>query len=116
MSGNALAQEAIVTATAAAASAEAETGKKRVVVEEELFIGFIIDFFVLLSYSTNGHRDVSMDHSTETLRPPLASLEAVCIVAREGSFSAAAQACGVTHGAISRRIAAVENWLGYPLF
>lgn len=76
----------------------------------------MIDLFVLLSYSTNRHRDVSMDHSTATPRPPLASLEAVCIVAQEGSFSAAAQACGVTHGAISRRIGAVENWLGYPLF
>lgn len=58
-----------------------------------------------------------MTHSTELLsRPPLASLEAVCVVAREGSFSAAAVATGVTHGAISRRIGAVENWLGYALF
>ncbi|WP_206956355.1 LysR substrate-binding domain-containing protein [Trinickia acidisoli] len=61
-----------------------------------------------------------MKHSTSSLRPssrpPLASLEAVCVVAREGSFSAAALATGVTHGAISRRIGAVENWLGYPLF
>lgn len=57
-----------------------------------------------------------MEHSSEFARPPLASLETVCVVAREGSFSAAALATGVTHGAISRRIAAVENWLGYPLF
>ncbi|WP_168795704.1 LysR substrate-binding domain-containing protein [Paraburkholderia aromaticivorans] len=49
-------------------------------------------------------------------RPPLASLETVCHVAREGSFLAAAEAAGLTHGAISRRIAAVENWLGMTLF
>lgn len=49
-------------------------------------------------------------------RPPLASLETVCLVASVGSFSAAADASGVTHGAISRRISAVENWLGVALF
>ncbi len=49
-------------------------------------------------------------------RPPLASLETVCTVAREGSFLAAANVSGVTHGAISRRVAAVENWLGMALF
>ncbi|MBP0604758.1 MULTISPECIES: LysR substrate-binding domain-containing protein [Burkholderia] len=49
-------------------------------------------------------------------RPPLASLETVCTVAREGSFLAAADVSGVTHGAISRRVAAVENWLGMALF
>ncbi|WP_245639650.1 LysR substrate-binding domain-containing protein [Paraburkholderia heleia] len=49
-------------------------------------------------------------------RPPLANLETVCLVAHAGSFSAAATASGITHGAISRRIAAVENWLGVPLF
>ncbi|WP_397452814.1 LysR substrate-binding domain-containing protein [Pseudomonas sp. NA-150] len=49
-------------------------------------------------------------------RPPLASLETVCIVARQGSFLAAAEVCGLTHGAISRRVAAVENWLGMTLF
>ncbi|KWI47439.1 LysR substrate-binding domain-containing protein [Burkholderia cenocepacia] len=49
-------------------------------------------------------------------RPPLASLETVCTVARQGSFLAAAEVSGVTHGAISRRVAAVENWLGMTLF
>ncbi|MFM0507924.1 LysR substrate-binding domain-containing protein [Paraburkholderia sp. RL17-373-BIF-A] len=49
-------------------------------------------------------------------RPPLASLETVCHVAREGSFLAAAEGAGLTHGAISRRVAAVENWLGMTLF
>jgi LysR family glycine cleavage system transcriptional activator len=56
-----------------------------------------------------------MEHSL-TARPPLASLETVCIVAREGSLSAAAEVSGVTHGAISRRVSAVENWLGVALF
>lgn len=115
MNGNALAQETIVTATAAAASAGAVDDDGRVE-EAEVFMSAIFDVFELLSHSTNRHRDVNMEHSTATPRPPLASLEAVCVVAREGSFSAAAQACGVTHGAISRRIGAVENWLGYPLF
>jgi LysR family glycine cleavage system transcriptional activator len=55
-----------------------------------------------------------MDHSSA--RPPLASLETVCMVARAGSLSAAAESAGVTHGAVSRRVAAVENWLGTPLF
>ncbi|VVE13476.1 LysR family transcriptional regulator [Pandoraea pneumonica] len=49
-------------------------------------------------------------------RPPLANLETVCLVARHGSFSAAAEASGLTHGAISRRVGAVENWLGCALF
>jgi DNA-binding transcriptional LysR family regulator len=57
-----------------------------------------------------------MTHSIDGARPPLANLETVCLVAREGSFSAAAEAAGITHGAISRRIGAVENWLGYALF
>ncbi len=37
-------------------------------------------------------------------------------MARHGSFLAAAEISGLTHGAISRRIAAVENWLGVKLF
>jgi LysR family glycine cleavage system transcriptional activator len=56
-----------------------------------------------------------MKHSMPP-RPPLANLETVCLVARAGSFSAAADAAGLTHGAISRRVAAVENWLGFSLF
>lgn len=36
--------------------------------------------------------------------------------AQEGSFSRAAEALGITHGAVSRRIAAVEAWAGYRLF
>jgi DNA-binding transcriptional LysR family regulator len=54
--------------------------------------------------------------STPGARPPLVSLETVCTVARQGSFLAAAEVAGLTHGAIGRRVAAVENWLGMTLF
>jgi hypothetical protein len=58
---------------------------------------------------------VNRKHSA-TVRPPLTNLETVCLVAQEGSFSAAAPAVGTTHGVISRRIGSVANWLGFPLF
>jgi LysR family glycine cleavage system transcriptional activator len=48
--------------------------------------------------------------------PPLDALTAVREAARTGSFSAAAEALGVTHGSISRRVKAVEHWLGAALF
>lgn len=90
----------------------------------------------MLSYRTDQHAGMNMAHSSvrrpandaahsrrvaDALsapgpRPPLASLETVCTVARQGSFLAAAEVSGVTHGAISRRVAAVENWLGLALF
>lgn len=78
----------------------------------------------LLSYSTNRQQAVHIAHTSPVLpmdptlpaRPPLANLETVCLVARHGSFSAAAAATGVTHGAISRRVGSVENWLGCALF
>lgn len=56
-----------------------------------------------------------MDHSMLNL-PPIESLVAVLEARRTGSFSAAADALAVTHGAISRRVHAVEHWLGTPLF
>jgi DNA-binding transcriptional LysR family regulator len=52
-----------------------------------------------------------MAHSLETL-PPLDTLRAFEAAARAGSFSAAAHALNLTHGAISRRIARLEDWLG----
>ncbi|VVE04232.1 LysR family transcriptional regulator [Pandoraea horticolens] len=55
-------------------------------------------------------------NTSHRARPPLANLETVCLVARHGSFTAAADASGLTHGAISRRVGAVENWLGCALF
>lgn len=48
--------------------------------------------------------------------PPLEGLTAVLASLRTGSFTAAAEELGLTHGAISRRIQAVEHWLGTPLF
>jgi len=49
-------------------------------------------------------------------QPPLDSLRVAVAAARAGSFTAAAEALGLTHGAVSRRVRAVENWLGTPLF
>ncbi|MED5620233.1 LysR substrate-binding domain-containing protein [Ideonella sp. BN130291] len=48
--------------------------------------------------------------------PPLDGLRVAVLAARMGSFSAAAQSLGLTHGAVSRRVASVESWLGTPLF
>jgi LysR family transcriptional regulator, glycine cleavage system transcriptional activator len=56
-----------------------------------------------------------MAHSLETL-PPLDTLRAFEAAARAGSFSAAATALNLTHGAISRRIARLEGWLGLRVF
>jgi DNA-binding transcriptional LysR family regulator len=57
-----------------------------------------------------------MDQTTRTPLPPLVALEAVVQVARQGSLTAAALALGVTAGALSRKVAAVEAWLGGPVF
>jgi len=48
--------------------------------------------------------------------PPTEALRAVVAAARTGSFTAAAETMNITHGAVSRRIAAVEQWAGFPLF
>lgn len=53
-----------------------------------------------------------MNHSL----PPLDAFKAVLNASETGSFSAAAEAMNVTHGAISRRIAFVEQWAGTRLF
>ncbi|HEV7367452.1 LysR substrate-binding domain-containing protein [Arenibaculum sp.] len=55
-----------------------------------------------------------MQHSS--LLPPLEALQAVISADATGSFSAAAAALDVTHGAISRRVAAVEAWAGCVVF
>ncbi|MEZ5830337.1 MAG: LysR substrate-binding domain-containing protein [Dongiaceae bacterium] len=44
------------------------------------------------------------------------TLQAFEAAARAGSFSAAAAALNLTHGAISRRIARLEGWLGLRVF
>ena len=48
--------------------------------------------------------------------PPLDGLTAVVAAHRTGSFSAAAESLELTHGAVSRRVQAVERWLGTPVF
>ncbi|WP_341678021.1 transcriptional regulator GcvA [Niveibacterium sp. SC-1] len=48
--------------------------------------------------------------------PPLNALRAFEVAARLESFSLAAEALHVTHGAVSRQIRLLEEWLGRPLF
>lgn len=54
-------------------------------------------------------------HSSTSL-PPLDGIVAVIAAYRTGSFSAAAEMLGITHGAVSRRVQAVEHWLATVLF
>lgn len=56
-----------------------------------------------------------MVHSSPTL-PPLDTLETFARAARLGSFSAAAEEAGITHGAVSRQIGRLERWMGVRLF
>jgi DNA-binding transcriptional LysR family regulator len=55
-----------------------------------------------------------MDHSMQL--PPLDTLRAFEASARTGSFSAAAEALNLTHGAVSRQVAKLERWLGLRVF
>src|SRR5471032_579116 len=48
--------------------------------------------------------------------PPLNALRIFEVAARAGSYSAAARELNLTHGAVSRQIASLEDWLGQPLF
>jgi LysR family glycine cleavage system transcriptional activator len=48
--------------------------------------------------------------------PPLAALRAFEAAARQLSFSRAAAELCVTHGAVSRQIRSLEEYLGMPLF
>jgi len=61
-----------------------------------------------------------MTHSSDDARlaplPPLDGLNALLAAAEAGSFTAAADMLGITHGSVSRRIAALESWLGTSLF
>jgi LysR family transcriptional regulator, glycine cleavage system transcriptional activator len=47
---------------------------------------------------------------------PLTALRAFAVAARSQSLMAAAQQLGVTHGAVSKQIIALEAWLGQGLF
>jgi hypothetical protein len=48
--------------------------------------------------------------------PPLNAIKAFEAAARLGSFTRAAEELNVTHGAVSRQIRALEDWLGVRLF
>jgi LysR family glycine cleavage system transcriptional activator len=48
--------------------------------------------------------------------PPLNALRIFETAARSSSLSAAAEELGLTHGAVSRQIGLLEDWLGQPLF
>jgi DNA-binding transcriptional LysR family regulator len=48
--------------------------------------------------------------------PPLHALRVFEVAARTGSYAAAGTELGLTHGAVSRQIAALETWLGQRLF
>jgi DNA-binding transcriptional LysR family regulator len=48
--------------------------------------------------------------------PPLNALRVFEVAARTGSYAEAATQLSVTHGAVSRQIAALESWLGQRLF
>ncbi|WP_342050151.1 MULTISPECIES: LysR substrate-binding domain-containing protein [unclassified Cupriavidus] len=48
--------------------------------------------------------------------PPLNALRIFEVAARAGSYSAAARELHLTHGAVSRQIEILEQWLGQPLF
>jgi len=48
--------------------------------------------------------------------PPLNAIKAFEAAARLGSFTRAAEELNVTHGAVSRQIRLLEDWLGTRLF
>ena len=48
--------------------------------------------------------------------PPLNAIKAFEAAARLGSFTRAAEELSVTHGAVSRQIRLLEEWLGTSLF
>jgi DNA-binding transcriptional LysR family regulator len=48
--------------------------------------------------------------------PPLNALRIFEVAARTGSYAEAGIELGLTHGAVSRQIAALEDWLGQRLF
>lgn len=48
--------------------------------------------------------------------PPLNALKAFEAAARHGSFTKAADELNVTHGAVSRQVSLLEEWLGATLF
>jgi LysR family glycine cleavage system transcriptional activator len=52
----------------------------------------------------------------QTRELPLVALRAFAVAARTTSLTAAAAELGVTHGAVSKQIGSLENWLGQQMF
>jgi LysR family glycine cleavage system transcriptional activator len=52
----------------------------------------------------------------KTRELPLVALRAFAVASRAPSLTAAAAELGVTHGAISKQISSLENWLGQRMF
>ena len=52
----------------------------------------------------------------QTREMPLVALRAFAVAARSDSLTAAAAELGVTHGAVSKQIGALEEWLGQQMF
>ncbi|HEX8300818.1 MAG TPA: transcriptional regulator GcvA [Sphingomonas sp.] len=57
-----------------------------------------------------------MNEHARRLLPPMAALHSFSAAARHGSFSKAAAEIGLTQGAVSRQVAALEDWLQTRLF
>lgn len=53
---------------------------------------------------------------TKRRLPPVKSLIALECVVRTGSVSTAAEELAVTHGAVSKQLAHLEDWIGQPMF
>jgi LysR family glycine cleavage system transcriptional activator len=71
------------------------------------------DYITQATYSL--HICLKNSHMLRKL-PPLNALRVFEVAARAGSYSAAARELNLTHGAVSRHIAILEEWLGQPLF
>jgi LysR family glycine cleavage system transcriptional activator len=79
----------------------------------------VADLLPFAGRSVNGEEFcdcLSETHMTKRSLPPLKPLVALEAVVRHGSVTTAAAELCVTHGAISKHIATLEDWLGMPLF
>lgn len=53
---------------------------------------------------------------TKRRLPPMRSISALEAVVRTGSVSAAAAELSVTHGAVSKQLSQLDDWIGRPMF
>lgn len=63
-----------------------------------------------------GGRPLAQEMQLKERELPLTALRAFAVAARSPNLAAAAKQLGVTHGAVSKQIAALEDWLGQSLF